>query len=109
MTKFTPLIDGNTKTVLQWTMINDSGEEVSKSVPKNLWKQQKDWDEEEIYNFFNLTNETLKHEEPIVLEDIQEELEDTEELENLEDRIDELTEELDEIKEHIEKKTFLEN
>jgi hypothetical protein len=53
MTKFIPLVDSNTKNVLQWTMINDSGEEVVKSIPKKLWKLEKDWAEEELSNLFD--------------------------------------------------------
>lgn len=107
MTKFTPLIDGNNKTVLQWTMTTSSGEEVVKSVPRSLWKIESAWSEQEIHDFFSVSVTTEKQQDAVVEEvHAPEELETQEELE---DRIEELTEELEEIKEHIEKKTFLEN
>jgi len=108
MTKFTPLIDGNNKTVLQWTMTTPTGE-VVKSVPRSLWKVESDWSEEELHSFFDGSTLVATQENTVVDEPEPVILEDSEDLDELEDRIEELTEELDEIKEHIEKKTFLEN
>jgi hypothetical protein len=67
MTKFTPLVDSNTKTVLQWTMTNDSGEETVKSIPKKLWKLEKDWTEEELNNLFD-SKEVVLLQEPKIEE-----------------------------------------
>jgi hypothetical protein len=103
MTKFTPLIDGNNKTVLQWTMTTSSGEEVVKSVPRNLWRTESAWSEKEIHDFFDLSNLVVEK------EDTKVEILEESELEIQEDSIENLTEELEEIEEHIEKKTFLEN
>ena len=101
MTKFTPLIDSNTKNVLQWTLTDISGEETVKSIPKKLWKLEKDWTETELYNFFAVSYAVTEAKEELV--------ETTEEAhEDLEDRVDELSEELEEIKEHLEKKSSLE-
>jgi uncharacterized protein YceH (UPF0502 family) len=101
MTKFTPLIDSNTKNVLQWTMTDISGQEIVKSTPRQLWKLEKDWTETELYNFFAVSYATTEVKEELIAT--------TEEAnEDLEDRVEELSEELEEIKEHLEKKSFLE-
>lgn len=93
MTKFVPLIDGNNKTVLQWTMIDSTGVEQSKSVPRNLWKLEKDWNEQEIYDFFNINTTTQTIEEEAVEEE-------------LEERVEELEEAVEELKAHVEKKVL---
>jgi hypothetical protein len=67
MTKFTPLVDSNTKNVLQWTMTSDSGEELVKSIPKKLWKLEKDWSEEELNNLFD-SKEVVLLQEPKIEE-----------------------------------------
>lgn len=91
MSRFIPLIDSNNKTVLQWTMIDSHGVEVVKSVPKAMWKLQKDWSEQEINAFFD-------KEQPIV--------ENSSPEEDLEDRVEELEDTIEDLKEHIEKKSF---
>lgn len=98
MTRFIPLIDGNNKSVLQWTMIDKQGVETSKSVPRALWKQQNEWDEQEIHDFFNYTDSQQTAEEKEVEEEF-----------NLEDKVEELEEEIQELKEHIEKKSSLDD
>jgi len=81
MTKFIPLVDSNTKNVLQWTMTSDTGEESVKSIPKKLWKLEKDWTEEELNDLFDnkeivLTQETepkSELENTFIFEDVAEE------------------------------------
>ena len=87
MTRFIPLIDNNNKTVLQWTMIDSVGVETVKSVPKTLWKLQKDWSESEIKQFFDVKTAA----EPVE--------------EDLEDRLEDLEDIVEDLKEHVEKKS----
>jgi len=96
MTRFVPLIDNNNKTVLQWTMIDSKGVETVKSVPKSLWKTEKEWGEQEIHNFFDVDNAEVD----LVINDDDE---------DLEDRVEELEDSIEELKEHIEKKSFLDD
>lgn len=93
MTRFIPLIDNNNKTVLQWTMVDSNGVETVKSVPKSLWKPEKDWSEQEVHSFFE--TDTVE----ITIVDSEDE--------DLEDRVEELEDSIEELKEHIEKKSFL--
>ena len=56
MTKFIPLVDTNTKHVLQWTMIDDQGVEHILTTTRAQWKSEDAWTTEELHQFFSLTN-----------------------------------------------------
>jgi hypothetical protein len=72
MTKFIPLVDTNTKQVLQWTMVDDSGSETIISITKIQWKPVSSWTEEELHKLFNITTIVEAEEE---LEAVEEAIE----------------------------------
>jgi hypothetical protein len=52
MTKFIPLVDVNTKHVLQWTSVDEHGNETIVETTSAQWKQVSDWSQEELHSLF---------------------------------------------------------
>jgi hypothetical protein len=66
MTKFVPLVDTNNKTVLQWTMVQDNGFEIVKDIPKELWKLQSEWSEDDLHSLFSVDIVETVQEEQVI-------------------------------------------